>query len=496
MGVARAQITVGYLPASKSGVGRKALTSRMQSVAQHAGRRPASVASTNAPAAKLSLATTTNHVASTSEILIERSDELEASTNIGATTELLNLGLVDQVTTLIGTLPLWKTVGEGEPLTLSIGVDVINLVSLQWYFNGQPIAGASRGTLFIPSVKSEQVGRYSLQARLVGITLASVPTDVQINATDAAVDRSAIAYDKFSDAMVALAAAKKAVRTKAGTASHGYTGTQIFSTVGSSRDPDEPIHCSIPGGASGWFAWQCPTNGTAVITTDASNFDTVLAVYVGPGTSYATLTNIACDNDSGPNGKTSRVTFPARAGVVYYLAVDGVSGAQGTVKLTFTVGTTPEIVVQPETRTAVPGKSAILTVSAQGFPAPGYQWSFKGNSLTGATNSTLRLDNFVSTQFGSYQVRVMNALGTVLSTTADLLPEKKTLRFASRGLQADGFHVVVECPSGTNYVLESSRDLLQWLPLCTNNPPGGVFTYVDTGAPTNRYLFYRVRALP
>ena len=95
-----------------------------------------------------------------------------------------------------------------------------------------------------------------------------------------------------------------------------------------------------------------------MVTTDGSNFDTVLAAYIGPGDSYATLTNVACDNDSGTNGKTSRVSFSAQAGTIYYIAVDGVNGASGTVKLSYSVGAPPTITSQPLSRTAALGKSA------------------------------------------------------------------------------------------------------------------------------------------
>jgi hypothetical protein len=410
--------------------------------------------------------------------------------------DLLNLGLIDEVSQLLASLPLWQTVGEGEPLTLSIGVDVINLVSLQWYFNGQPIAGATHGTLYIASVHSQQVGRYQLRATLLGITLVSIPTDVQINATDDSVDRSMAAFDKLSDAAARFAVQGKrpGPRALSGTVSHGYTGSQTFSTVGATKDPGEPNHCGVVGGASEWYAWQPPTNGTAVVTTDGSTFDTVLAIYIGPGNSYSTLTNVTCDNDSGADGKTSRVTFTARAGTIYYIAVDGVNAASGTVKLSYTVGAAPQIVTQPQSKTVVLGKPATLSVGATAFPAPAFQWSFNGTNLIGATNASLTLNNISAANFGLYRVRVTNNLGSVLSIAADLGPER-TLRFVSRVLQSDGFHVGFECPAGTNYVLESSRDFSQWTPRLTNNN-GGQFTYIDSSAKTNTYVFYRMRALP
>jgi hypothetical protein len=69
------------------------------------------------------------------------------------------------------------------------------------------------------------------------------------------------------------------------------------------------------------------------VHTEGSSIDTVLAVYVG--TSVTNLTLIASDDDSG-EGTTSRLVFPARAGVNYKIAVDGYNGAQGGIRLDLT----------------------------------------------------------------------------------------------------------------------------------------------------------------
>jgi hypothetical protein len=123
----------------------------------------------------------------------------------------------------------------------------------------------------------------------------------------------------------------------AATVQRSYTGTQIFNTYGAVKQPGEPNHCGIPGGASQWYLYEPPDDGIAFISTEGSTFDTVLAVYVGPGDSFATLVSVACDNNSGSNGITSRVSFPAKLGTPYFVAVDGVNAAKGVVKLNYTL---------------------------------------------------------------------------------------------------------------------------------------------------------------
>jgi hypothetical protein len=115
----------------------------------------------------------------------------------------------------------------------------------------------------------------------------------------------------------------------------GYTGTQLFDTDGATKDEDEPNHCGIPGGASHWFSYAAPANGRLFLNTEGSNFDTVLAVYGGSGQSYASLIPVACDNNHGANGLTSRLDFQATAGVTNWIAVDGVNAATGLVHLNY-----------------------------------------------------------------------------------------------------------------------------------------------------------------
>jgi hypothetical protein len=149
----------------------------------------------------------------------------------------------------------------------------------------------------------------------------------------------------------------------------GFTGTQIFTTVGSTKELGEPNHCGIIGGASQWFAYQPPVSGTLVITTDGSDFDTVLAVYTGSGTDFASLVPVACDNDSGLDGRTSRVSFPAVAGTTYYVAVDGVNAATGNVQLNY----------------ALSGAPASLRLSVTSVSSTGFRFSIAGASGSGLT---------------------------------------------------------------------------------------------------------------
>jgi hypothetical protein len=82
----------------------------------------------------------------------------------------------------------------------------------------------------------------------------------------------------------------------------------------------------------------------------------------------------------------------------------------------------PQIVTQPVGQLVPPGVNVTFSVAAIGTPPLSYQWQLNNTNLTGATNSTLALNNVQPTNTGNvYLVVVTNAFGTATSTGARLL---------------------------------------------------------------------------
>lgn len=100
------------------------------------------------------------------------------------------------------------------------------------------------------------------------------------------------------------------------------------------RESGEPVHGGYegnPGGKSLWWKYTSTFNGMLTLSTRGSNFDTVLAVYVGDN--LEGLTPVGYDDNSGPD-ETSLLTVRVSIGNTYYIAVDGYNGASGKVVLT------------------------------------------------------------------------------------------------------------------------------------------------------------------
>ena len=114
----------------------------------------------------------------------------------------------------------------------------------------------------------------------------------------------------------------------------GARRTTTARNLGASRQPGEPNHAGNAGGASLWWRWTAPASGDLTLSTEGSDFDTLLAAYTG--TVPGDLTLINANDDAEPGTKTGRVKFKVVGGVTYLIAVDGKDGATGAVSLSLT----------------------------------------------------------------------------------------------------------------------------------------------------------------
>ena len=268
----------------------------------------------------------------------------------------------------------------------------------------------------------------------------------------------------------------------------GFSGLQVFSTATACKQPDEPNHCGVAGGASQWYVIQAQASGKMRVSTEGSDFDTVLAVYTGPENAigFDELTSVNCDNDSGADGKTSRLEFDAVTNQTYQIAVDGVNGARGTVRLSY--GLEPIITTQPADQTVALGGTATFAVTATG--TNWFQWFCNGEPLLGETNAVLSLTNVTADQAGSYYVTVSNQAWSKASQAAWL--NVSTLRLTSAKLLPDGqFSIEVTGQAGPGTVVQASTNLVLWLPVFTNSGPGPSFIFIDPQATNLPRRFYR-----
>jgi hypothetical protein len=240
--------------------------------------------------------------------------------------------------------PQSQSVAPGGAATLRVSATG-DALAFQWLFHGNPIPGATADTLNINPVLPTVVGSYAVRVTSGTRSIDSRAASLQIHSSvNGSAD--ALATDKLPDLITAVRRQLGLLgpgpdrRSQPLSLARGFTGTQIFSTLGASRSPNEPSHCGILGGGSQWFAYRPEADGLLRVDTTGSTFDTVLGIYTVMPATFALAESVGCDNDSGPDGKSSRVEFNAAAGRIYYVAIDGVNGATGTVQLNYAL-TTP-----------------------------------------------------------------------------------------------------------------------------------------------------------
>lgn len=119
----------------------------------------------------------------------------------------------------------------------------------------------------------------------------------------------------------------------------GSTGTLNSSTVAATRQPGEPTHGGYGASASLWYQWVADEDGSIIVDTRLSAFDTLLGAYTGNAVNA--LTTIAQNDDSG-GGTWSRVTIAMTSGNTYYFAIDGYGGKTGLTALNWEYTRAPD----------------------------------------------------------------------------------------------------------------------------------------------------------
>ncbi|NEN89555.1 MAG: S8 family serine peptidase [Okeania sp. SIO3H1] len=118
------------------------------------------------------------------------------------------------------------------------------------------------------------------------------------------------------------------------------SGSQINETATNENatvESAEPFHAGNIGGASLWWSWTAPSDGTLTVNTGGSDFDTILAAYTD--SSLLDLTEVASNDDSVNYGLQSEIIFDVVAGETYNIAVDGFDGDIGNINLELILST-------------------------------------------------------------------------------------------------------------------------------------------------------------
>jgi hypothetical protein len=198
----------------------------------------------------------------------------------------------------------------GGSAAFYVGADGSLPITFQWFRNNLPIPGANEANFVLTNAQLGDAGVYTVVVSngVGGVTSSNAYLSVF---------QSPPTNDSFASRIAIT----------------GQSNTVTGYNTGATHEPGEPDHNSNPGQVSVWWKWTPLVNGTVVIDTAGSSFDTVLAIY--RGSSVSNLKFVTAD-DNGGGEVSSRVSFFGMAGNTYQIAVDGSYGANGNIVLNLT----------------------------------------------------------------------------------------------------------------------------------------------------------------
>jgi hypothetical protein len=330
-----------------------------------------------------------------------------------------NLEITAERVPTIVAAPAGRTVAVGNNASLAVEATGPGL-RYQWFADGSQVVGATGPVLALTNIQESDARLYSVRVTAGTRSVETPPVSVQVGTlTDSA-------WDKFANA-AGTALAGPQLQALSQSVSRRGTGLRqqaavpaaiVFSTYGSAKEPGEPNHSDLAGGASQWIRFVATQTGVVRFSTEGSDFDTLLAVYTGAGLSSLTLEG--SDNNSGSDGRTSVLDLSVTAGRTYSIAVDGAGGVTGRARLSYQMGQPPEITLQPRSQSVPAGSAVPLFVITSGGADLKYQWYKDGAAIVGATSASLQFLSVQPGDAGRYEVDVSNFAGVVRSQVAQL----------------------------------------------------------------------------
>ncbi|WP_221032054.1 matrixin family metalloprotease [Actomonas aquatica] len=207
------------------------------------------------------------------------------------------------------------------------------------------------------------------------------------------------------------------------------TGFSVDGTnIGASLEAGEPLHAGVTGGKSVWWTWVAPVDGSVLINTQGSNFDTILAVYTGGSVNQLQWVASSEDVVAGEI-RTSELILEVSAGETYAIAVDGFDGVEGRIRLNFGEvirAGIPRILSQPRNAHIYYLDDATFTAEVAGQAPLHLQWMMRNRAgwsdlveseqYVGTQTASLTLTGEAATDpFPRYRLRVSNELDTIYS---------------------------------------------------------------------------------
>ncbi len=208
-------------------------------------------------------------------------------------------------------------------------------------------------------------------------------------------------------------------------------------------------------------------------------------------------------NFVGGNSNSFTVVNVQAANTGNYSVV--VSNAYGTVtsaNAALALGVPPAITEQPQHQRVIAGNTATFTVVATGTPRLNYQWRHNGTNVYGDPTSgqpgggvngeggTFSRSNAQPAHAGDYAVVVSNPFGALTSSVATLTVSVRP-QLSQPQIIGGYAQFSLSGTPGDRYLVETSTNFWNWIPVATLSNATGQVWYLDTNLSTRPVRFYR-----
>jgi hypothetical protein len=202
--------------------------------------------------------------------------------------------------------PASEIVGYGQSFSLRALARGTAVLRYQWRKDGVDLPSATNATYTVEAAQLSDYGVYTVRVSNIAGEVESGP---------ATISEAPITNDHFAQATPLLP----------------LDDFKIGANRVATLESGEPLAFPSQTGRTVWYRWLPTRAGPFAIDTRGSAFDTALAVYAG--TELTNLTLVASNDNVSSNDVTSALVVEAIPDQIYYIAVDGMGGAWGALRI-------------------------------------------------------------------------------------------------------------------------------------------------------------------
>ncbi len=338
---------------------------------------------------------------------------------------LLTVGSLPAITTQ----PIARTIAVGASTAFSAAATGTAPLTYQWLKNGAAISGATGASYSISSAQTTHAGTYSVQVTNSFGNVASTGALLTVgNLPVITTQPIAKTIAVGGSAAFSIAATSTAPLTyqwlKNGTAISGATDASYsISSAQTTHAGTYSVQVTNSFGNVTSSGALLAVGNPPVITTQSIAKTIAVggsAAFSVTATGSAPLTYQWLKNGAAISGATDASysisnAQTTHAGTYSVLVTNSFGNVTSTGAL-LTVGNSPVITIQPIAQTLIFGADGILSVTATGAAPLTYIWKKDGNIISGATTSSLSINDVQSVTAGKYLVEVSNSFGKALSS--------------------------------------------------------------------------------